>query len=82
MPKVKAVLPEASYLLWLDFNEFGLSHEDLQDGLINKAKVALNNGITFGGNDYAGFFRMNIGCPRSILKEALDRIASAFADVR
>ncbi len=82
MPLVKAVLPEASYLLWLDFNGLGLSHEELQDRLINKAKVALNSGLTFGGNDYAGFFRMNIGCPRSILKEALERIAMAFDDVR
>lgn len=82
MPLVKAVLPEASYLLWLDFNGFGLSHEELQDRLINKAKVALNSGLAFGGNDYAGFFRMNIGCPRSILKEALERIAMAFADLR
>ena len=82
MPLVKAVLPEASYLLWLDFNGLGLSHDELQDRLINKAKVALNSGLTFGGNDYAGFFRMNIGCPRSILKEALERIAMAFADLR
>ena len=79
MPAVKAVLPEASYLLWLDFNGLGLSHEELQDRLINKAKVALNSGLTFGGKDYAGFFRMNIGCPRSILNEALERIAGAFA---
>lgn len=82
MPLVKAVLPEASYLLWLDFNGLVLSHEELQDRLINKAKVALNSGLTFGGNDYAGIFRMNIGCPRSILKEALERIAMAFDDVR
>ena len=65
-------------MLWLDFNGSRLSHNELQDRLINKAKVALNDGRTFGGDDYAGFFRMNIGCPRSILKEALDRIAMAF----
>lgn len=78
MPKVKAVLPEASYLLWIDFNGLGLSHAQLQDILINKAKVALNSGLAFGGDDFAGFFRMNIGCPRSILKEALERICGAF----
>lgn len=75
---VKAILPEASYLLWLDFNGLGLLHSELQDILINKAKVALNSGLAFGGDDFAGFFRMNIGCPRSILKEALERICGAL----
>ena len=78
LPAVKAILPEASYLLWLDFNGLGLSHSELQDILINKAKVALNSGLAFGGDDFAGFFRMNIGCPRSILKEALERICGAL----
>lgn len=79
LPKVKAVLPEASYLAWLDFSALGLSHEELKQRLLLRAKVALNDGTTFGGNTYEGCFRINLGCPRSMLLEAMERIASAIS---
>ena len=75
MPQVKAILPEASYLAWLDFGDMGLAHEELKDRLINRARVALNDGTTFGGNDYRCCFRINLGCPRATLADVLDRIA-------
>jgi len=75
MPKVKAVLPEASYLAWLDFSAYGLTHKELADRLVNEAKVVLNDGTTFGGSDYEHCFRINLGCPRQMLLEALQRIA-------
>lgn len=78
LPKVKTVLPEASFLPWLDFNAYDICHNDLRDRFINQAKVALNDGTTFGGPDYNGCFRLNIGCPRLILRLALDRIASVI----
>ena len=78
MPKVKAVLPEASYLAWLDFSDYGLTHEQLKDRLLNEAKVALNDGITFGGKDYECCFRLNLGCPKSMLLDALERIAAVI----
>ena len=85
MPKVKAVLPEASYLAWLDFSAYGLSHEQLRDKLVNEARVALNDGTTFGvrdlkgataeiGDAYRCCFRMNLGCPTQTLLEVLERI--------
>ena len=74
MPQVAAVLPEASYLAWLYFSVLGLDHDDLRSRLLNCAHVALNDGTTFGGNDYRGCFRINIGCPRATLLEALERI--------
>ncbi len=88
MPKVKAVLPEASYLAWLDFSDYGLTHEQLKDKLLNEAKVALNDGTTFGVHDHKGAtteigdayrccFRLNLGCPKSMLLDALERIAQA-----
>lgn len=88
MPKVKAVLPEASYLAWLDFSDYGLTHEQLKDKLLNEAKVALNDGTTFGVRDHKGAtteigdayrccFRLNLGCPKSMLLDALERIAQA-----
>lgn len=78
MPKVKAVLPEASYLAWLDFSAYGFEHKVLADRLINDAKVALNDGTTFGGKEYEHCFRMNIGCPRAMLLDVLERIAQVL----
>ncbi len=78
LPRVQAVLPEASYLAWLDLSAYGRSHKELADLLVNKARLALNDGTTFGGTDYEGWFRMNIGCPRSMLLEALERMAAAL----
>ncbi len=78
LPKVKAVLPEASYLAWLDFSDYGIPHKVLADKLINEARVALNDGTTFGGSDYECCFRINLGCPKSMLLDALNRIAGVF----
>lgn len=76
MPKVRAVLPEASYLAWLDFSAYGLDHKELERRLIEDAKVVLNDGMTFGGDDYKCCFRLNLGCPKAMLTDALERIAA------
>ena len=78
MPQVRAVLPEASYLAWLDLSDLGLDHDDIRHRLIHRARVALNDGTTFGGNDYRCCFRINLGCPRATLIDALGRIANSF----
>ena len=78
LPKVKAVLPEASYLAWLDFSDMGLTHDELKDRFINRARVAMNDGTTFGGSDYRCRFRLNVGCPQSVLDDCLERIAAAL----
>lgn len=76
IPQVKVMRPEATYLIWLDFSSFGLSDEALNDQLIN-AGVGLNRGVQFGKQG-KGFMRINIGCPHSVLHEALLRIQKAF----
>ena len=78
LPKVKAVLPEASYLAWLDFNAYGIPHKTLAERFIQEARVVMNDGTTFGGKEYEGCFRLNIGCPRAQMLDALDRIANAI----
>ena len=78
LPQVKAVLPEASYLAWLDFSATGLEHEVIKERFINQAHIALNDGTTFGGKDYRCCFRINLGCPRATLVDALERIARCF----
>lgn len=78
LPQVRAILPEASYLAWLDFSATGLDHDTLTHRLLHRARVALNDGTTFGGNDYRCCFRINLGCPRSVLLDALRRIADSL----
>ena len=78
LPKVRVMHPEATYLIWIDFSAYGLTDDDLNKKMID-AGVGLNRGIQFGKQG-SGFMRMNIGCPQSILKEALARIEKAFAD--
>jgi len=76
IPKIKVIKPEATYLLWLDCRNLGLNDLELREFMIKKAKVGLLEGYQFGQGG-EGFQRINIGCPRVILKEALERIEKA-----
>jgi cystathionine beta-lyase len=76
LPRVKLKHPEGTYVFWIDFRDYGLTQKELMDVLVNRARVAMNDGAPFGGGD--GFARLNIGCPRSQLEEGLERIADAF----
>lgn len=69
---------EATYLLWLDFREYGMSDEEIGKKLIGDAGVGMNPGHMFGAGG-EGFQRMNLGCPRSIVQDAIERIAAAFS---
>lgn len=76
IPNVKMLKPEGTYLLWLDMRGLGMKQKELDDFLINKVKVKLNSGIMFGDTG-EGFQRMNIGCPRSLIREVLHRLEEA-----
>ncbi|MFW6048357.1 MAG: MalY/PatB family protein [Candidatus Natronoplasma sp.] len=73
IPNVKPVEPEGTFLLWIDFNRLGLEPEELEDLILNEAKVALIEGSRFGSGG-EGFMRLNFACPRDTLKEGLERI--------
>ena len=75
LPQVKVVRPEASFLIWLDCRALGLSHEALIDLFVNRARLALNDGEMFGHGG-EGFMRMNVGCPRTVLQQALERLTN------
>jgi cysteine-S-conjugate beta-lyase len=76
IPEIKVIKPEGTYMIWLDCRMLEQKAGSLKDFFINKAKVGFNNGTDFGsGGD--GFMRMNIGCPRSIIIESLEKINSA-----
>lgn len=80
LPKVKMTKLEGTYLVWLDFREYGLSDSELEQRVIYKAGLWLDNGSIFGKAG-EGFQRISIACPRSILKEALERLAKAFEEI-
>lgn len=78
LPGVKLIDTQGTYLLWLDFRNLEISAVELDDILINRAKLWLDSGKIFGKAG-EGFQRINTTCPRSILKEALDRIAKVIS---
>jgi len=73
IPKIKLVPPEGTYLAWLDCAELGLSAKELDAAITHKAKLWLNSGAQFGLGG-AGFARMNVACPRSIVRTAMERL--------
>lgn len=78
MSGVRTIEPEGTYLVWLDFRETEPDPKKLEDLVRNRAKVALDEGYIFGDGG-EGFERINIACPRSLLKTALERISEAVA---
>ena len=76
IPQIKTVIPQASFLLWLDCRALQLPQNQLVSLFTDRAELALNDGTMFGEQG-EGFMRLNIGCPRSVLAQALERLKSA-----
>jgi cystathionine beta-lyase len=77
MPLVDMMVPEASYLIFIDFRKLGLSQTDLVHFIEDEAHLALNSGTLFGPGG-EGFMRLNAGTPRSILEQALNQLNEAY----
>ncbi len=77
LPGIRMWSPEATYLAWLDCRQANLP-EDPYNFFLKHARVALNDGATFGEGG-AGFVRLNFGCPRATLEQALERMRAALA---
>ena len=75
--KINFFQPEATYLLWLDFSGFNLSHNEIKNKLLIGAKLALNDGVSFGsnGNEY---FRLNLALSQNALEIALNQLSKEF----
>lgn len=76
IPQIKTYAPDATYLLWLDCRALGLSNQELHDFMIQKAKLGLNDGCSFGRSLH-GFMRLNAACPRSVLEQAMAQLEAA-----
>ena len=79
IPAISVIEPDGTFLLWLDCRKLGLSDEELSALFVEKAGLALSNGILFGPGG-SGFMRMNIGCPEQNLTSALENLKKALED--
>ena len=73
LPKVKYIVPQASYLVFLDFRELGLSQKELVSLCTNQAHLALVDGSVFG-KEGTGFMRINLASPRSVIEKAAQQL--------
>ena len=79
-PLINLIEPEGSFLVWLDFRALGFDAKQLQSFLVSEAKMATNPGHWFG-REGAGFARINVACPRSVLETALTNLDKAYTGI-
>ncbi|MDY3918214.1 MAG: MalY/PatB family protein [Candidatus Limivivens sp.] len=79
LPEIRLVEPEGTYLIWLDFRALGLTEKEREDLIVNKARLWLDSGAMFGA-DGEGFERINIACPRAILRRAFSQLKEAIQE--
>lgn len=80
LPGIIPLRPQASFLVWMDCRALGLKHNELVDFFVKKAHLALNDGEMFGPGG-EGFMRMNVAVPRSVLRQALEQLRRALAEL-
>ncbi len=78
LPKMKCIRPEGTYILWMDFKDYGLSDKEIHKRIYIDANVLLEGGIMFDPDKGQGFERMCLSSPRSLIQEAFQRIALQF----
>ena len=81
IPEIKPLRPQASYLVWLDCRDLHLNHGSLVNLFVKKAHLALNDGEVFGPGG-EGYMRLNVGCPRSLVEQALRQLRAAIDDYK
>ena len=77
LPSVKCHKPEGTYIMWLDFNAWGMPHDELYQWLIDEAGLGLNDGQRFG-QEGIGFMRLNLGTSRAVLEQAMRQLLDAY----
>ena len=81
IPEIIPVQPEATYMIWLDCRQFGMTGKELQSFFVNKAGIGMNEGSTFGPGG-EGFMRMNLGTTHQTVMKALEQIEKAVSAIR
>ncbi|MDR1397919.1 MAG: pyridoxal phosphate-dependent aminotransferase [Desulfarculales bacterium] len=77
IPALKMAEAQGTYLAWVDFRNLGLSHSQINDLIINRAKLWLDEGMMFGPGGQ-GFQRFNLACPQAVLARALTQLEKAL----
>jgi len=78
LPKSRYRVPEGTYLVWIDLSAYGTSSADIAKRLVREAKVLVEAGSMFGSQG-EGYIRVNIACPRSMLKNGFKRVADVLS---
>ena len=81
LPMIKLLKPQASFLVWLDFSALCLIHYALNDLVVNKARLAMNDGAMFGAGGEQ-FMLMNVATGRSVLQQALGQLRDAVTRLK
>lgn len=76
LPQIRLVEPEGTYFAWLDCSGLGLSCAQLNDLIVNRARLWLDAGHIFGGHS-GQFQRVVLACPRATLQQALEQLTRA-----
>ena len=77
LPLVRFFKPQATYMMWLDFNAYGLPESELWRKMTQEAGLGFNRGSDFG-QEGSGFFRINLACPRATVEEAMRRLKKVW----
>lgn len=77
MPKVRIHKPEATYMIWMNFSDYGISNEELNRKMVFEAELGLNAGHIFGKEGDC-CMRMNLACPRSVVEIAMQNLKKVF----
>ena len=74
---INVTIPDATYLMWIDYRGAGLEEKDIMNRLLTKGQVALDPGTKFGEAG-RGFLRMNVACPFDLVKDGVERFKLAL----
>ena len=80
-PEFEILERQGTYLLWISYEKLGITEEELEKWFLEKANVSVYMGSVFG-NQGRGFIRLNIASPRTMLKEAYERMAAVYSELK
>lgn len=78
IPKIRPVMPQGTFLMWMDCRELEMDSSDLEQFLIHKAGLAVSQGYEFS-EEGKGFIRVNLACSRTLLSKAMDQLSNAVS---
>lgn len=79
LPLVEVIRLEGTYLAWVDIRGLGMSSGAVTEKLLHNGHVFVSEGTLYGKDAGEGYIRINLACPRAVLKEGLNRIVRALA---